>query len=128
MKNKKQDKKALIVERAFTREDGKTSINLKEEKVNTITTRNSAKTLIQPTKTKEEYIIRRLTPIESERLMGWEDDWTLYDKHGNIIADTNRYKMVGNGIVSPVAQMICENLIKIHNKNKRKDRKIKNEK
>lgn len=38
--------------------------------------------------------IRRLTPLECERLMGLEDNWT------NIgISDTQRYKLCGNGVV-----------------------------
>jgi len=48
--------------------------------------------------------VRRLTPLECERLMGWPDGWT----DGQ--ADTHRYKQCGNGVASPVAQWIGEQL------------------
>jgi len=50
--------------------------------------------------------VRRLTPLECERLMGWPDDWTAGQ------SDTHRYKQCGNGVASPVAQWIGE---QIHN-------------
>ena len=40
--------------------------------------------------------IRRLTPLECERLMGWEDNWT------EGVSDTQRYKQCGNGIIAPM--------------------------
>ena len=36
--------------------------------------------------------IRRLTPLECERLQGFPDNWTKYDSEGNIVSDTQRYK------------------------------------
>lgn len=44
------------------------------------------------------YIIRRLIPVECERLQGYPDDWTRYGADGNEIADTARYKAIGNSI------------------------------
>lgn len=52
-------------------------------------------------------IVRRLTPLESERLMGWDDNHTLYRADGQHNADTQRYKMCGNGVVAPVATYIA---------------------
>ena len=51
--------------------------------------------------------VRRLTPLECERLMGWPDDWTAGQ------ADTHRYKQCGNGVASPVAQWIGEQILNI---------------
>jgi DNA (cytosine-5)-methyltransferase 1 len=51
--------------------------------------------------------VRRLTPLECERLMGWPDDWTAGQ------SDTHRYKQCGNGVASPVAQWIAEQLINL---------------
>lgn len=63
------------------------------------------------TKTKT---MRRFTPKECERLMGWPDDYTStgIDDHGNEIklADTARYKICGNGIVSAVTEWIGRRL------------------
>jgi DNA (cytosine-5)-methyltransferase 1 len=55
-------------------------------------------------------ILRRLTPIECERLMGWSDDWTLFGSDGERIPDTVRYRMIGNGVASPVARWIAERI------------------
>jgi DNA (cytosine-5)-methyltransferase 1 len=57
------------------------------------------------------YRVRRLTPVECERLMGWPDNHTKYDKDGNELSDSARYKMCGNGIAAPVAQWLCENIV-----------------
>jgi DNA (cytosine-5)-methyltransferase 1 len=57
------------------------------------------------------YRVRRLTPTECERLQGWPDDHTRYDSEGNELSDSARYKMIGNGIATPVAQWLCENLV-----------------
>lgn len=59
-----------------------------------------------------ELILRRLTPLECERLMGFNDDHTKYTYDGKVIADTNRYKMCGNAIASPVAEWIGNELKK----------------
>ena len=56
-------------------------------------------------------VVRRLTPLECERLMGWPDDHTRYKADGTIQSDTHRYKQCGNGVASPVAQWIGEQLI-----------------
>lgn len=51
--------------------------------------------------------IRKLTPTECERLQGLPDDWTKYDDDGNIVSDTQRYKMCGNAVTVPVVQYIA---------------------
>ena len=53
-----------------------------------------------------ELVLRKLTPLECERLMGFPDNHTKYDDEGKVIADTNRYKMCGNAVASPVAKWI----------------------
>jgi DNA (cytosine-5)-methyltransferase 1 len=54
--------------------------------------------------------VRRLTPTECERLMGWPDGWTAegVDTAGNpvTIADSSRYRMCGNGVATPVAEWV----------------------
>ena len=60
--------------------------------------------------------VRRLTPLECERLMGWPDDHTRYKADGTEQADTHRYKQCGNGVASPVAQWIGKHLLKLEGK------------
>jgi DNA (cytosine-5)-methyltransferase 1 len=59
--------------------------------------------------------IRRLMPIECERLMGLPDNWTQYYmlENGNVreVSDTQRYRMCGNGIVPQVVMTILERLL-----------------
>ena len=44
--------------------------------------------------------------------MSWPDDWTnVPDPKGKPMADSHRYKMCGNGVVSHVAQWIAESLL-----------------
>lgn len=48
---------------------------------------------------KVENKYRRLTPIELERLNGFPDDWTRFDKEGNELPDTKRAFFMGNALV-----------------------------
>jgi DNA (cytosine-5)-methyltransferase 1 len=57
--------------------------------------------------------VRRLTPLECERLMGWPDGWTATKADGTPQSDTHRYKQCGNGIASPVAQWIAQQLLQL---------------
>ena len=49
--------------------------------------------------------VRRLTPLEAERLQGMPDNWSKYgvDENGMVyeLPDTARYKLQGNGIATP---------------------------
>jgi site-specific DNA-cytosine methylase len=50
-------------------------------------------------------IVRRLTPVECERLQGFPDNWT----DGQ--ADSNRYKQMGNAVAVPVVQWIIDRMV-----------------
>ena len=54
--------------------------------------------------------VRRLTPVECERLMGWPDGHTLHRADGKDNSDSQRYKQCGNGVAAPVAQWIAKHL------------------
>ena len=45
--------------------------------------------------------IRRLTPLECERLQGFPDEWT------EGVSDTQRYKQLGNAVTVPVVEFIA---------------------
>lgn len=57
--------------------------------------------------------VRRLTPLECERLMGWNDFHTRWTDEGKEQADTHRYKQCGNGVAAPVARWIAGHLKEI---------------
>jgi len=50
--------------------------------------------------------IRRLTPLECERLQGFDDNWTAGE------SDSQRYKMLGNAVSVPIVQMVFDRLLK----------------
>lgn len=50
------------------------------------------------------YQVRRLTPLECERLQGFPDGWT---KGGS---DTARYKAIGNSIAVPCVEWIMRRI------------------
>jgi DNA (cytosine-5)-methyltransferase 1 len=53
----------------------------------------------------ENKIVRRLTPVECERLQGFPDNWT----EGQ--ADSNRYKQMGNAVAVPVVNWVVARLV-----------------
>ena len=63
--------------------------------------------------TKNEYIVRRLTPKECERLQGFPDDWTKVPYRGKEVdecPDGPRYKAIGNSMAVPVMRWIGERI------------------
>jgi DNA (cytosine-5)-methyltransferase 1 len=52
--------------------------------------------------------VRRLSPVECERLMGWPDEWTA--PPGVKVSDSKRYAACGDGIVTPVAFWIADRI------------------
>ena len=49
--------------------------------------------------------VRRLTPLECERLQGFPDNWT----EGQ--TDTNRYKQMGNAVAVPVVEWLMDGIV-----------------
>lgn len=56
------------------------------------------------------YRLRRLTPVECERLQGFPDFWTATDANGIRISDGQRYRMCGNAVTVNVITAIGLNL------------------
>lgn len=63
-----------------------------------------------------QWIVRRLTPVECERLQGFPDGWTdigeWFDENGkkHKPADSPRYKALGNSIALPQWYWICQKM------------------
>lgn len=60
-----------------------------------------------PLDDESEYVVRKLTVRECERLMGFPDDYTLLAED---TPDTPRYKALGNSMVVPVMRWIGERI------------------
>jgi len=54
-----------------------------------------------------EGTVRRLTPVECERLQGFPDDWTAGQ------SDSARYKQMGNAVAVPVVEWLIQNIVDI---------------
>ena len=53
-----------------------------------------------------DYVVRRLTPTECERLMGFPDGYTDVPSKGKPASNSARYKALGNSMAVPVMQWI----------------------
>jgi len=54
--------------------------------------------------------VRRLTPVECERLQGFPDGWTDVPFRGKPAADGPRYKAIGNSMAVPVMRWLGERI------------------
>jgi DNA (cytosine-5)-methyltransferase 1 len=57
---------------------------------------------------------RQLTPIELERLQGYPDNHTRWNSDGTEQSDSQRIKQCGNGVTTPVAKWVAEQLMNAH--------------
>ena len=62
--------------------------------------------------TNEKLAIRKLTPLECERLQGLPDNFTKYYEDGSVVADSIRYERCGRTITIPVVEAIGKKLHK----------------
>ena len=62
--------------------------------------------------------VRRLTPVECERLQGFPDNWTATGKNDAgaevVQPDTARYKQLGNAIAVPVVDWIIKGIAELN--------------
>lgn len=61
------------------------------------------------------YDFRRLTPLETERLQAFPDDWTKLGEDGEEISDTQRYRCTGNAVTTSVITYIINEMFKNDN-------------
>ena len=61
--------------------------------------------------------VRRLTPVECERLQGFPDEWTEHRLTADHVltpqADSSRYRQLGNAVAVPVAEWILTRLVEV---------------
>lgn len=57
-----------------------------------------------------EKLVRRLTPIEVERLQGFPDDYTNIPWRGKTAPDSRRYKAMGNSMAVPVMRWLGQRI------------------
>ena len=90
--------------------------NASEDEVNGALQSNSAHSLNGNNVVRTRYIVRRLTPLECERLQGYPDGWTdigdWVDSNGKKrqTSDAARYKALGNSIALPPWKWVLKRL------------------
>jgi DNA (cytosine-5)-methyltransferase 1 len=60
---------------------------------------------------RQQYAVRRLMPIECERLQGLPDNYTLIDD--KTCSDSARYKALGNGMAQPCADFVIRRIVEV---------------
>jgi DNA (cytosine-5)-methyltransferase 1 len=61
----------------------------------------------------DQSMVRKFTPRECERLLGFPDDYTLVPYRGKPAADGPRYKALGNSMAVPVMRWIGERICQV---------------
>ena len=56
------------------------------------------------------FTARKLMPLESERLQGLPDNYTLVPYRGKLASDSQRFRAIGNSIAVPVLHWICRRI------------------
>jgi site-specific DNA-cytosine methylase len=77
-------------------------LRLQDDKINTLQARMGTGGNNMPMVATTQ--VRRLTPLECERLQGFPEGWT----DGQ--SDTNRYKQMGNAVAVPVVEWIIQGI------------------
>lgn len=54
--------------------------------------------------------VRRLTPVECEKLQGFSVGWTAYGHDGKAMSDSARYRMLGNAVCVPTVEWIARRI------------------
>lgn len=77
--------------------------------------RSDASILLETEQTKlhVRFILRKLTPLECERLQGFPNEWTRYSYTGAEIKDTPRYTALGNSLAVPCAERIFKGILSV---------------
>lgn len=57
------------------------------------------------------HAVRRLTPLECERLMGLPDEWTRHRDDGSEQSDSARYRQCGNSVAVPVIAWVAQRIV-----------------
>lgn len=60
-----------------------------------------------------DHAVRRLTPVECEKLQGFPDGWSQVPYRGKPSADGPRYKALGNSMAVPVMRWIGSRIAKV---------------
>jgi len=89
---------------SFTATNGSTYGGWEKEHYPTVTATQSSESSGIQYGIRIDNTVRRLTPVEAERLQGFPDQWTASQ------SDSQRYKQMGNAVAVPVVQWIIDGI------------------
>ena len=67
--------------------------------------------MLQSSDNEKVYVVRRITPLEAERLQAFPDGYTDIEYNGRPAPDTLRYKALGNSMTVSVMRYIAERIL-----------------
>lgn len=83
--------------------------NSKEDDINGALQSRASNNVQSNNVVRQQYAVRRLTPLEAERLQGLPDGWTLIDDKS--CSDSARYKAIGNGMCQNCADFVIRRIV-----------------
>jgi site-specific DNA-cytosine methylase len=97
-----------IMSRSFNVNARPDEMKLEDEKSGTLTNSQNSGLL-------QGMAVRRLTPVECERLQGFPDNYTNIPWKGKDAPDSARYKAMGNSMAVPVMRWVGQRIQEIEN-------------
>lgn len=88
--------------------DGHGSVSINHHATGALTAQQPSETSARQFGVSTESGVRRLTPVECERLQGFPDQWTAIVYRGKPAADGPRYKAIGNSMAVPVLAWLLD--------------------
>ena len=90
--------------------DGHGSVSINHHATGTLTAQQPSETSARQFGVSTESGVRRLLPVECERLQGFPDQWTAVTYRGKPAADGPRYKAIGNSMAVPVLAWLLDRI------------------
>lgn len=84
--------------------------NSKESDINDALQSKASNNLQSNNVVRQQYAVRRLTPLECERLQGLPDGWS-YLPGDKSCSDSARYRAIGNGMAQPCADFVIKRIV-----------------
>ena len=66
----------------------------------------------------DTYVVRRITPLEAERLQAFPDNYTNIEYNGKSAPDSLRYKALGNSMTVSVMRWIAQRILDVEKETK----------
>jgi len=103
----------IVDEALILHDNNGNTCTLDIEKSPTLTTQQDKHAWCLGIKEGVKYVVRRITPVEAERLQGFPDGWTDVEFKGKPAPDTARYRALGNSMTVNVMAWIAKRILMV---------------